>query len=172
MGVSVTTTGRSLSDLLPEGREALLRDLGDLAIRLIRTRTERRIDVHGATFRPLSPGYQKAKTAAGLSNEADLQVSGRMLNDMVIVDVTPSSVAIGFLSAGGTAPRTGRGSRGSTSRTFIQRSRAVGAADKAFFHTEVGAGRSRVKREFFGLSPADEAQIEAAVDRHFDALID
>ncbi len=68
-----------------------------------------------------------------------------MLNDMQ-AQPTPTSVRIGFISGG-----SGRGTG-----TFIQRSRAVGAAEKAFFHNVAGAGRRRVKREFFGLSTEDE----------------
>ena len=39
--------------------------------------------------------------------------------------------------------------------TFIQRSRAVGPEQKALYHQVLGAGKSRVKREFFDISQAD-----------------
>ncbi len=45
-------------------------------------------------------------------------------------------------------------------QTRIQRSRNLTPLEKATFHTITGAGTSKVKREFFGLSPADEAAIE------------
>jgi hypothetical protein len=40
-------------------------------------------------------------------------------------------------------------------QTFIQRSRSVSAEEKATFHTVTGAGRSRVKRDFFDLNDDD-----------------
>lgn len=45
--------------------------------------------------------------------------------------------------------------RSGASGTFIQRSRSLGAAEKAEFHQIDGAGRSHVIRRFFDLSDAD-----------------
>lgn len=171
MSVTVTVTGTKLDELPID--EALMRDVGLLAERLIRTRTEQMRDVNGAPLQPLSPGYAKAKAEAGLLPVPNLTVSGRMLNDMAVMDVTPRSVSIGFLSSGGTALRTGRRRKGvPTASTFIQRSRSVGAADKAFYHNETGAGRSGVVREFFALSPSDEDAIEAAIDAHLERVLE
>jgi len=39
--------------------------------------------------------------------------------------------------------------------TFIQRSRAVSPEQKALYHQVLGAGKARVKREFFDISQAD-----------------
>lgn len=47
-------------------------------------------------------------------------------------------------------------------RTFIQRSRETGAAEKAAYHQIAGAGKRKVKRPFLGLTKADE---DALVDR-------
>ena len=44
-------------------------------------------------------------------------------------------------------------------KTFIQRARDVAPSEKAAFHQITGAGKSRVKREFFGLSARDEELI-------------
>lgn len=52
--------------------------------------------------------------------------------------------------------------------TLIQRSRAKTPAEKALFHQVSGAGKSRVKREFFGLSPDDETWIERELDMAID----
>lgn len=41
----------------------------------------------------------------------------------------------------------------------MQRSRRVPPAEKAAFHQEAGAGKRKVKRQFFGLSSSDEAAI-------------
>lgn len=52
--------------------------------------------------------------------------------------------------------------RSGTSGTFIQRSRSLGAAEKASFHQIDGAGRSHVIRRFFDLSDAD---VDAITER-------
>lgn len=48
---------------------------------------------------------------------------------------------------------------------MIQRSRRVSPSEKAAFHQESGAGKSRVRRQFFGLSASDEAAIVDLVDK-------
>ena len=42
---------------------------------------------------------------------------------------------------------------------MIQSSRAVSPQQKAVYHTVAGAGRSRVKRDFFDLGPGDSEAI-------------
>ena len=44
-------------------------------------------------------------------------------------------------------------------QTMIQRSRRIPPSEKAAFHQIAGAGKSRVKRQFFGLSASDENAI-------------
>jgi hypothetical protein len=53
-------------------------------------------------------------------------------------------------------------------RTFIQRSRAKGAAEKAAYHQVVGAGKSRIRRPFFALTARDEAVLVALVEQQLD----
>lgn len=48
---------------------------------------------------------------------------------------------------------------------MVQRSRAVPAGDKAAFHNLAGAGRSKVKREFFDLSTDDADELVALLDK-------
>ena len=127
----------------------LMRSIGRAMVGRIRARTAKGVDVNGSPFQALSAGYRRAKKKALGHGQADLTVSGQMLQGMV-AKPTKENVTISF--AGG-----GRG--GGKGGTFIQRSRSVGAADKAFFHNETGAGRARVIREFFGLSDEDEAFI-------------
>ncbi len=158
-GVRVTRTFGDLRDLLPKG-EALMQEIGDFATNRIRLRTERGVDKHETAFRPLSPGYAAQKQKALGHSRADLTVSGRMLNDMGVVAVTDTSVEISFRSQGG---RPGRGG------TFIQRSRAVGAADKAFYAVE---GNHGIVRDFFGLTDGDEDRIVEVVERELDRKID
>ena len=52
--------------------------------------------------------------------------------------------------------------------TLIQRSRAVSPQQKAIFHNVAGAGRSRVKREFFDLARSDEQAIVAMLETRMD----
>lgn len=160
MGVTVTRNFGPLKDALPVG-EGLMREIADFIVQRIRTRTERSVDQFGIPFTPLSEGYAKQKQKALGHSRADLQVSGRMLNDMGPVAVTERSCEISFLSQGG----------GGGGGTFIQRSRSLGAADKAFFHVE---GNHGVIRDFFGISDEDEEQIvtflEAEADRRIDSL--
>ncbi len=56
-------------------------------------------------------------------------------------------------------------------QTLIQRSRSVGAAQKAQWHQVDGAGKSRVRRPFFGLTSADVAAIEQRVGLHLDIVV-
>lgn len=167
MPITVTLSGPRFADLQLDGR-TLMQEIGDFALRLIRTRTEQRRDMRGNAFRALSPGYAVQKAKAGLAPLPDLTVSGRMLNDMAVVEVDDQAVTLGFTSAGGSAPRTGRGKKRMAVSTLIQRSRSIGAADKAFFHNVTGAGRAGVKREFFGLNDQDEDRIVEALDRLLD----
>jgi len=141
-------------DLMPP--ETLLRRVGDLAARLIMTRTERGLDVTNTPFRPLSDGYAKVKREELGHDTANLKVSGAMLQDMGVTSVGRSSVTIGWRTMG--AERGG-------GRTLIQRSRSVGSGNKAFWHHEAGAGKSRVRRPFFALNAQDKAKIQAEVEK-------
>lgn len=58
--------------------------------------------------------------------------------------------------------------------TLIQQSRRVPNEQKALYHQVLGAGRSRVKREFLGLTDEDERAIlqrlEGALNRNVDRI--
>jgi|SRR5690348_8385660 len=131
-----------------------MHDVGDLLVRRIQTRTQSGVDVHGGSFRGYSPEYAKAKRAALGHSRVDLTVSGRMLNDMQVVETTDRTCTISFISSGG----------GGGGGTFIQRSRAMGAADKAEFNNP--------SREFFGASAEDEEAIVAALEKVLQARFD
>ena len=146
---------------IPLTDPSLMRDIGDLALRMIRERTERGISVNGGAFAPLSAGYAEQKAAAGLPAVANLTVSGRMLNDMVAQVHDQRTVDLLFVGRGG----SGRG------QTFIQRSRGLAGADKAYFHHVSGAGKSHVVRPFFDLNARELAVIEARVARHLEKVL-
>jgi hypothetical protein len=52
--------------------------------------------------------------------------------------------------------------------TLIQRSRSVSPQVKAMYHNVIGAGRSRVKREFFDLGSEDAEAITALLETRMD----
>jgi hypothetical protein len=124
-----------------------MREAGDLLIRRIRTRTESGKDVNGASFKDYSAGYAEQKRAALGHANVDLTVSGRMLNDMHVTETTKTSATVSFVSQGG----------GASGGTFIQRSRSLGAADKAAYNNP--------SREFFGASDEDERAIVDGLER-------
>ena len=138
------------SDLKPFVGDLLTKEdmqgVGDLLVRRIRTRTEAGIDDQGRGFKPYSTLYALQKAKALGHTRVDLTVSGRMLNDMQVTEATQKSVSISFVSQGG---GSGRG-------TFIQRSAALGAADKAAFNDPI--------RPFFQPSDEDIELIEKVLD--------
>lgn len=137
---------RDFGPLTLELTEADMRDVGDLLVRRIRTRTEQGRSVNGGAFKSYSPGYAEAKKQAVGHSRVDLTVSGRMLNDMQVTSTTKTTATISFVSQGG----------GASGGTFIQRSRSLGAADKA--------GYNNPSREFFGASEEDEHAVADRVE--------
>jgi hypothetical protein len=158
MRITATRTFGDLTQVVPQG-DSLMKEVGDLAVRMILDRTRKGLDKHGAAFAPLSEGYAKQKQKALGHSRADLTVSGRLLNDMQVVAVTEQSTEISFISQGGSA----------TGNTFIQRSRSVGAADKAFYAVE---GSHGIVRDFFGLTDEEEERLLDAVAKDLERRID
>jgi hypothetical protein len=56
-------------------------------------------------------------------------------------------------------------------KTLIQQSRAVPSAKKARWHEIDGAGKSRTKRQFFGLNADDELALEKRISDGLDRAI-
>jgi hypothetical protein len=75
-----------------------IREIGLLAREIIITRTRQGIGPDGQAFAPLSPGYAAIKMRELGTSSPDLTVSGRMLNDITITDVTDTSVTLGWTS--------------------------------------------------------------------------
>lgn len=50
--------------------------------------------------------------------------------------------------------------------TMVQRSRQKASEEKALYHQLLGAGRSRVRRDFLGLTPQDERDISQRIEQH------
>ncbi len=55
-------------------------------------------------------------------------------------------------------------------KTLIQQSRDVSAEQKAIYHQVAGAGKSKVKREFFDLSDSDFDRIAERIDSHLERV--
>lgn len=134
MSVKVRSTGLKF-DAIQLTTPAVMTKLGKMAIEDITTLTEAGKDVSGRAFAPYSESYAEWKAdyhggsmgAKVGTGSVDLRVSGRMLEDMQIVEASNRKVVIAFASAR--------------------------SAELAFYHVESGAGRSRVIRDFFGLTP-------------------
>ena len=78
--------------------KALMREIGLLAVRAIQARTRQGQDMHGRAFAPYSPSYAKQKAEEGLSSgTVDLTVSGDLLNTLQVVEVTDTSVTLGWV---------------------------------------------------------------------------
>lgn len=78
--------------------KALMREVGQMAIRAIQARTRQGRDVKGQSFAPYSPAYEKRKADAGVgTGTVNLTVSGDMLNALQIVELKDDSVTLGWL---------------------------------------------------------------------------
>lgn len=98
----------------------------------IKKRTQQKgIDYKGRPFKPYSVKYKRA--AVKQSGVVDLTDTGQMFSSLTF-RATESKGTLFF--------RQGFANR------------------KAFFHDEAGAGRKRVKREFFSISKDEETKIE------------
>lgn len=112
----------------------LANDLGLGAIKLIQQRTREGIDVDGNRFKPYSTGYKKLREKAGLGTDiVNLKFSkyfGMLheINHVVAQDLSSVSVLIDDTDK----------------------------AEIAKYHNVMGAGKGKVIRKFWGLSPEEE----------------
>ena len=96
-GASITLTRNfgSLADLVLVTKEDM-REIGLLARERIVRRTIAGTDASGSQFKPYAPGYADQKQQALGTSNVNLQVSGNMLNHIVITEVTEDSVTLGW----------------------------------------------------------------------------
>jgi hypothetical protein len=110
--------------------EALMKEIGDMAVEEIVSRTESGVDADGKPFKAYSADYAKRKVADGGLGRVNLRGAKggghQMLDDIGVVDVSDNSVTVGF--------RTAR------------------KMELATYHDQLGAGKSRVIRRFFDVS--------------------
>lgn len=95
MPVTIELHGERFSEI-PLSTVDLMREIGLLARERILLRVAEGLDVQGAPFAPYSPGYALAKANALGAGPVNLQVSGRMLEAIVLTNVTENSVTLGF----------------------------------------------------------------------------
>jgi hypothetical protein len=69
------------------------------------------------------------------------------------------------------AKKAGRKVRRASSGTFIQRSRSESSEQKAIWHQVTGAGRSRVRRQFFGLTDDEQGKVKDVLERQLEARL-
>jgi hypothetical protein len=96
MGVTVSKNFGLLADLKLTNKE-LMKEIGLLAREAIIRRTLSGVDADGVPFAAYSDGYAAQKAAAlGSAAPVNLQVSGRMLQAITILEVTDTRVTLGF----------------------------------------------------------------------------
>lgn len=95
MGVVIRNNMPRLTELKFTNRE-LMREIGLMAREAIIRRTLAGKDANGAAFQPYSASYAATKAKElGVSNP-NLQVSGGMLRNLTIVDLTDTNVTLGW----------------------------------------------------------------------------
>lgn len=95
MGVVVELRGLPLAEIAMTSSE-LMREIGLLARERILRRTAQGIAADGSTFQPYSASYAAVKAKELGAGTVNLQVSGRMLQAIVITEVTETSVTLDF----------------------------------------------------------------------------
>ena len=121
-----------VSQRVPKAIKKALANAAAFEIGAIKKRTQTRgVDYRGNAFAPYSPKYKRA--AVKQSGVVDLTDTGQMFSSLTS-KISASKGELFF--------RQGFANR------------------KAFFHDEVGAGRGKVKREFFRISRDEETKIE------------
>lgn len=95
--VTVKANFQPLKDLKLSTRE-VMREVGLLARERILRRTAAGIDQFDIPFRPYSAAYAKQKALELGGGRVNLQVSGAMLNAIQIIEVTDTTVTLGFSS--------------------------------------------------------------------------
>jgi hypothetical protein len=95
--MSVTRNFGAL-DKIPLTDKAIMRDVGLMARERIVRRTRQGQGTDGAPFAPYSAGYAETKGKELGRGKVNLTVSGAMLNDITILEVTADTVTIGYKS--------------------------------------------------------------------------
>lgn len=95
MPVTVRLTGERFAEL-PLSSVDLMREIGLLARERILLRVAAGESTDGTPFQPYSAAYAVRKAKEVGNGPVNLQLSGRMLQGLVITDVTENRVTLGF----------------------------------------------------------------------------
>jgi len=100
MAIRVRRSFGRLADIPLVTRDTM-QDVGEIVRLRILDRTAQGFDVDGLPFVPYSPGYAAAKAAErfgllGGTLHVDLTLSGRMLDEMGVQNVTERTVTLGW----------------------------------------------------------------------------
>lgn len=85
-----------LADEVQFSTVELMQEVGKLARERILRRTAEAVGVDGTPFQPYSAAYAVRKAKEVGAGPVNLQLSGSMLQALVITDVTDHSVTLGF----------------------------------------------------------------------------
>ena len=125
---------KAIADIVrkfPQVTKKALAQVSAFQISNIRNRTQKKgLDVNERPFKPYSIKYKRAKIKE--SGVVDLTDTGQMFSSLTS-KISPSKGVLFF--------------------------RNQNANRKAFYHDEVGAGKSKVVRSFFGISDREEDKI-------------
>ncbi len=129
---------KKINSLTNNLRSQKLQDnIGLSAERLIKKRTRKGIDIHGRTFRPYSRSHARKRERRGLSsstvNLVWSETDGMMTKMDHLVARNHDKILVYFRD-----PQKRRLAR---------------------YHNTMGAGKSKIKRQFFGLSADDEKKL-------------
>lgn len=93
--ITVRVSGERVSDVPLTTREDM-REVGRLIREQILRRTRQGLDAAGKPFAPYSPAYARQRAKLGKSGRVNLELSGAMLGDLQVLEVTEHSVTVGY----------------------------------------------------------------------------
>ena len=101
MAEAVQVRIRDLGQLVPDDvRVAILQRAAAHAVSIIKLRTSRGVDVHGAAFAAYSARWAKLRAGSGRQTQpVNLTLTGAMLASMTVLEITPGRALIGFQGA-------------------------------------------------------------------------
>ena len=123
---------KNIQRKFPSAIKKALANVSAFQIRNIKDRTQRKgIDVNGSPFRPYSKAYRRRLVKQ--SGVVDLTDTGQMFSSLTS-RIVPSKGTLFF--------------------------RQAQANKKAYYHDEAGAGKTKVRRQFFSISKKEEVNIQ------------
>ena len=133
-----------------------LNKLGLAMARIIQKRTREGKDVEGKMFQPYSERYKRRRVAQGLAvHPVDLTVDAVAGMIAGITPTVDSSLTKVVLDIEG---KQSGSRRRDTSGRFVKGGKSLSHRTLASYHDELGAGKSKVVRHFWGISEDDQKE--------------